>query len=85
MTRFTVVWLARATNQLAHIWLDTEERAAVTRAADEIDGTLMHDPEYKGETLAPGLRTLTVHPLRVLFAVREPDRIVEVTRARLLK
>jgi plasmid stabilization system protein ParE len=85
MTRFTVVWLERASNQLTRIWLDTENRDAVNRATALIDAELLHDAENKGEEFAPGSRTLTVHPLRVLFAVRELDRIVEVARVRLLK
>ena len=80
MSRFTVVWLQRAIDQLAEIWLGVEDRTSVTDAAAAIDSKLSNEPELLGIELAEGLRKLRVPPLEVVFAVREPDRTVEVAR-----
>ncbi len=84
MSRFTVVWLRSANDQLAQIWLDASDRSAVSSAADRIDQTLATDPMGKGEEVHEGLRRLVVAPLQVLYAVRESDRIVEVGRIKSL-
>jgi hypothetical protein len=76
MTRYTVVWSIPAQNQLARIWIDSDQRQAITAAADAIDARLATDPSTKGEPLKEGLRTLDVPPLHALFEVQELDRIV---------
>jgi len=83
MTRFTVTWTREAQDQLALLWLNSLNRAAVTRAADEIDRTLAVDPLDKGYDVGEGLRGLVVPPLFVMFIVKEADRMVEVLRVRL--
>ena len=80
MSRFTVVWLKSANDQLAQIWLDASDRDEVSSAADRIEQVLASDPTGWGEEVHEGLRRLVVARLQVLYAIREPDRIVEVGR-----
>ncbi len=81
MTRFTVTWLQHALDQLAQLWIDhPQQREAITTAAAEVDAELVNDPERKGTLSSTGRREMVFYPLLVLFAVREPDRIVEVAK-----
>ncbi len=82
MTRHTVVWVQSAQDDLADLWLTSTDRNSVTVAAHGIDQELSQDGATKGTALSEGLRALFVPPLRVLFAVRDDDRIVEVLRVR---
>ncbi|MEX0712682.1 MAG: type II toxin-antitoxin system RelE/ParE family toxin [Pirellulales bacterium] len=84
MTRYSVVWPKSAQHELADLWLSAQDRGAVTAAADEIDRQLAEDAPDKGVELSEGMRAFFAPPLRVLFAVRNEDRVVEVLRVRLL-
>ena len=44
MSRHTVVWLQDAQDELAQIWLDSDDREAVTQATSRIDSVLAVDP-----------------------------------------
>lgn len=83
MTRFTVVWLPKARDELARIWVHTGDRDAVTAAANRIDRELRDDPQTKGQVVRGDLRKLVLHPLVVLFKIRDQDRLVEVSRLKL--
>jgi len=78
MTRYTVVWHQDAHDELARLWLESRDREAVTLAADAIDRRLSSDALTQGITVPDNLRQLTIPPLRVLFAVSEPDRMEKV-------
>lgn len=78
MTRYTVVWVQSALDELAEIWLEVSDRDSVAEAADKIDRELAEDAPAKGSELSEGLRSLFVPPLKAIFAVREADRIAEV-------
>jgi len=80
--RYTVVWPGGAQDELAELWLAAADRGAVAAAANAIDVELSEDATIKGVDLSEGLRILFAPPLRVLFAVREDDRVVEVLRVR---
>jgi hypothetical protein len=82
MTRYTVVWLDVATDQLAQLWIDAEDRKAIEEAGNAIDRELANDPEGKGKALSEGLRSLDLPPLHVVFTVETPDRRVKVLRVR---
>jgi hypothetical protein len=58
------------------------DRADVTAAVDLIDRQLAEDAPIQGAELSEGLRALVAPPLKVIFSVREGDRIVEVLRVR---
>ncbi len=82
MTRYTVVWPQGAQDELATLWIAADDRRAITDAANAIDIELCEDATGKGTDVSEGLRALFSPPLRVLFAVREDDRVVEVLRVR---
>ncbi len=76
--RFTVVWVMFAQNELARIWNNASDRAAVTAAANRIDLLLQRDPASKGESRGGSTRVLFETPLAVTFRVSELDRQVYV-------
>jgi hypothetical protein len=82
MTRYIVTWVESAQQELAQVWIDAPNREAVTAATHAIDKELVEDAATKGSELSEGLRELIIPPLRVLFLVREPDRLVEVCTVR---
>ena len=84
MTRYTVVWLRDATDDLGSVWLSAQDRNAVTAASAEIDRELANDATVKGKPLSEGLRVFDAPPLRAVYSVTEPDRKVEVARVRML-
>ncbi|MEX0717864.1 MAG: hypothetical protein WD066_14820 [Planctomycetaceae bacterium] len=47
--RFTVTWHPTAQAELARIWLGSDQRPAIARAANEIDQALSTAPDQKGE------------------------------------
>jgi hypothetical protein len=84
MSRYTVVWTKTALDELAELWINARDRNAVTAAAHVIDAELSQDAATKGVEVAEGLRAFFDPPLRILFAVDEGDRIVEVAGVRRL-
>jgi hypothetical protein len=84
MTRYTVVWVESALNELADIWLAAHDRAIVTAATVQIDRELSEDANNKGVEVREGLRAFFSPPLRILFNVRDADRIAEVLRVKRL-
>jgi len=78
MSRFTVVWLQDAQNQLAVLWMDAADLRAVADAANAIDSVLATDALTVGVHLREGLYSFELPPLRVLYSVNNDDRIVEV-------
>lgn len=82
MTRFTLLWVQSAEEELVEIWMNSRDRNEVTRAAEAIERDLRVDAETKGMELAEGLRALNEPPLRVIFTVQAAERIVEVLRVR---
>ena len=82
MTRFTVIWRREADNELAEVWLQARDRAAVSNASGAIDRALAEDPAEKGTPAGRGFFTLVIEPLAVLYAVNDDDRIVRVEMVR---
>lgn len=80
MTRYTVVWIESARDELAALWMNQPLRRSVSKAADEIDGELTVDALTKGRELRDGFRFLAVFPIKIIFRVREEDRMVEVLK-----
>ncbi|HMP08312.1 MAG TPA: hypothetical protein PJ982_18335 [Lacipirellulaceae bacterium] len=83
MKPFTVVWQSGVQAELASLWLAADDREAVAQAANEIERKLSRDPTRYGLPIKEGLYSIEAPPLRVLFEIREADRIVEVACARL--
>jgi hypothetical protein len=84
MTRYTVVWLTSAQNDLAQLWIDAEDRKAVEEAGNAIDRELANDPGGKGTPVSEGLRALDIEPLRVTFTFEDADRLAKVLSVHLI-
>ena len=82
MSRYTVVWVKRVEDRLIELWLNAEGREAVRAATHQIDLELSSEPGGKGGPMAEGLRWFEAGPLRVLYDVRDADRVVEVVAVR---
>jgi hypothetical protein len=78
MTRYTVTWHPEAENELTTLWLSAEDRSEITAAVQAIDLALVSDAATKGVEIAEGLRAFLAPPLRVLFVMRDADRVVEI-------
>lgn len=80
---YVVRWLRSARDDLAHLWLQagSGERAAITRAAHEIERALRRDPGQAGESRASGRRILFSAPLVILFRIDgQTVSVLEVDR-----
>jgi hypothetical protein len=75
--RYTVVWSPEALNKLADLWMQSEDRDAVSRAASLIEGSLRNDPDQLGDEFY-GDRLLVEAPLAVGFRVIAEDRIADI-------
>jgi hypothetical protein len=82
MMRYTVTWHHEAEDELTELWLVATDRNEITAAVRAIDVALGKDASEKGETVAEGLRSLIAPPLRILFAIREHDRVAQVELVR---
>jgi hypothetical protein len=82
-TRYTVTSTDAADNQLSSLWVNyPAEHAGITRASNQIDVLLRHDADQRGQSApepgAPTRRYIDVFPIRVVFDVSEPDRLVQI-------
>ena len=75
--RYTVVWTDAASNELARVWMQAADPAAVRAASNEIDRQLSRNPETRGVEYY-GDRLLVVAPLQATFVVHPDDRQVVV-------
>jgi plasmid stabilization system protein ParE len=83
--RFTVVWSPDAESDLADIWIHADDRDAVSRASNELDRALAHDPNDQGESREEGVRITFAGPLGINFEVNAADRqarVIAVWRTR---
>lgn len=76
--KFTVVSTPVANQQLAEIWLQSNDQQAVADASNRIDSLLMHDADRQGRAHPGGWRVLLVPPLIVTFRVSVDDRIATI-------
>ena len=76
--KYTVVWKTSAQEKLASLWIEAEERSAISAAANTIDRALRFDPNTVGESRGDFTRVLIVPPLVVTFDVLSDDRIVKI-------
>jgi plasmid stabilization system protein ParE len=75
---FTVEWSPSALSDLADIWNNAADQAAVTAAANAIDDLLGRDPVHQGESRAGNTRILSVVPLAVFYDVEVTNHQVTV-------
>jgi hypothetical protein len=73
---FQVIWLSRAEQRLAAVWLASANRNAVTDAAYQIDLVLDMFPNSAGEGLFDSIREYSYGPLGVEFEVDTVGRRV---------
>jgi plasmid stabilization system protein ParE len=82
--KYTVIWRPSAEADLADLWIEATDRAAVTQAAAEINRMLTADPLNAGESRSGSDRIVFIPPLMALVEVRELDRLVVVMHVRQL-
>ncbi len=75
---FTVAYRPSATQQLAQLWNDAPDRAAMAAAANTIDADLRRDPFAKSESRSGDRRIKIEFPLAVYYDVSEEDALVTV-------
>ena len=75
---FTVVWKYGAEAELAQTWLDSDDRQAITAAANQMEQTLRERGPACGRKLTDTARVLVVPPLAAAFTASVPDRLVTV-------
>lgn len=75
---YTVRYLPDAEQELAALWMDSNKRDAVTKAAHRIDQQLQQSPEQLGESRTRDCRIYFDSPLAILFRVRDSSQLVEV-------
>ena len=86
MTRYTVVWLQRALDELATMWSENiDYRNEITNASKRIDDVLAVDPEIKVQPVTELLSIAVFAPLVVSVHIKPLDRIVEVGSVKLLR
>jgi hypothetical protein len=78
---YTVIWEPPAENNLAAAWIAGPDRAAITRAAHELDQQLASDPYAIGFPQASSVnRTAIDLPLGIDYEIIEDDKKVRVLR-----
>ena len=82
MSRFTVVWMPDAEDELIKIWLSAADPASVSKASNRIDAELASNPLGTGDSVSEGIFRLKRPPLAVLFTIRESDCVVEIESVR---
>jgi hypothetical protein len=78
--KWTVLWKTDAESDLAELWVNADDKADVTSAANRIDKQLRKDPLQIGESRADDDRVHFEPPLGVLFTVDPMDCKVFVER-----
>jgi hypothetical protein len=76
--KYTVVWNRRATNDLAQLWMDGDDRSDIAAASNYIDEQLSRDPFLEQCEVVNRIGALIVDPLGVDYWINEHDRIVTV-------
>jgi hypothetical protein len=79
VTPFSVEWQPRATQELATIWLNAQDRQGVTSASAILERLLARDPFGYGRLLSEDLYKICESPLTLFFEVDVNQRRVIVT------
>ena len=80
--KYSVNWLPSAEADLAAIWTNAPNRAAVTKAAQQMDLQLLTNPKDAGESRWENDRIVFEAPLIALIEVLETQRRVNVLHVR---
>ena len=76
MKFYDLIWMPRAENRLAEVWMASPDRNAVTHAANGIDADLEVLPNSVGKLVFDTVREHSNAVLSVEFEVVEEDRCV---------
>lgn len=76
--RFTVIWTPRAEQELAALWINSSQRAEVTRAAHALEQRLRLRPDTTGESRPGGVRIDFEAPLGVRFRLNVRTGIIQL-------
>lgn len=76
--KYTVVWGKDAEQDLASIWLASQDRDQVTYAAHLLDEMLAESADRAGESREGAVRIAFAAPLAVEFEVLPADRLAHV-------
>jgi hypothetical protein len=76
---FSVTWLPDAENELAALWLDAQNRDAVTKASHALERRLQTRAPECGESRSNGRRVDFEWPLGIYFRVDEVRKAVTVS------
>jgi hypothetical protein len=82
MNQFGVEWDPAAEDELARLWLQSSDPAAITAAQAQADRLLSQDPIKYGRHLSEGLYCIEVPPLVLTYTIDQANRLVEVTWVR---
>lgn len=80
---YSLLWKPKAEGQLADAWTSAADRAAVTRASEQLETLLTFAPSAIGESRTLGQRVAFLPPLVVTFDVDEIARQVTVVNIKL--
>lgn len=75
-----VAWRRACRDALATFWIDSDQRAAISSAANRIDTQLAKDPLGVGESRENDRRILFELPLGATYKVNSAERKVIVIR-----
>lgn len=84
MKRYTVSWWQEARDDLARLWLRSDDRPGVSQAANAIDQELAENPTRGSTPGHEGLLRLEIMPICVQLTIDEADRQVHVWSVRLI-
>jgi hypothetical protein len=76
--KYTVTWTRAALDELALMWSQSEDRAAVASASNEVDRLLAFSPHSQGESRGGNARVTFVRPIGVDYEILDDDRTVRV-------
>jgi hypothetical protein len=79
--KWTVLWKPDAERDLGELWMNADDKKAITNAANRIDISLRKDPLNVGESRADNDRIYFESPLGILYTVDTMDQMVFVERA----
>jgi hypothetical protein len=82
MNPFRVEWDPAAEDELARVWLRSNDPQAITAAQARADQLLARDPFKYGRHLSEGLYCIDVPPLVLSYTIDQAKSLVEVTWVR---
>ena len=76
--KYHVIWMEGTDEDLANLWLNSENRAEISRDSRIADVSLSQNPEELGESREEGMRVAFFGVLGIRFRVYPDDALVQV-------